>query len=83
MIKAVSTMKAYIPISINPEKLLINIPTEVAPLATARNKISINIKTIIVAFSRPYFIITGIVIEIYMNAEKSMASWTIVVSKLI
>ena len=50
---------------------------------TARNKISINIKTIIVAFSRPYFIITGIVIEIYMNAEKSMASWTIVVSKLI
>ena len=58
-------------------------PTEVAPLAAARNKISINIKTIIVAFSRPYFIITGIVIEIYMKAEKSMANWTIVVSKLI
>lgn len=58
-------------------------PTEVAPLAAARNKTSINIKTIIVAYSRQYFIITGIVIEIYMKAEKSMASWTIIVSKLI
>ena len=43
-------------------------PTDVAPLAAARNKTSINIK---------------IVIEIYMKAEKSMASWTITASKLI
>ena len=74
MINAATTMKAYIPMSINPEKLLINIPTEVAPLAAARNKTSIIIKTIIVAFSRPNLINTGIVIEIYMKAEKSMAS---------
>ena len=74
MIKAMSTMRAYIPISINPEKLLINIPTDVAPLATARNKRSTSIKTMIVAFSRPNLMTTGIVIEIYMNAEKSMAS---------
>ncbi len=65
-----STMNAYIPMSVNPEKLLINIPTEVAPLATARNKTSTNIKTMIVAFSRPYFMTTGIVIERYMNPHK-------------
>ena len=74
MIKATSTMKAYIPMSINPEKLLINIPTEVAPLATARNKRRTSIKTMIVAFSRPYLITTGIVIEIYMNPLNSIAS---------
>ena len=74
MIKAASTMKAYIPMSINPEKLLINIPTEVAPLATARNKRSTSIKTMIVAFSRPYLITTGIVIERYMNPLNSIAS---------
>ena len=74
MIKAAITMKAYIPMSINPEKLLINIPTEVAPLATARNKRRTSIKTMIVAFSRPYLITTGIVIEIYMKPLNSIAS---------
>lgn len=74
MINAATTMKAYIPMSINPEKLLINIPTEVAPLATARNKRRTSIKTMIVAFSRPYLITTGIVIERYMNPLNSMAS---------
>lgn len=74
MIKATSTMRAYSPMSVNPEKLLINIPTEVAPLAAARNKRRTNIKTIIVAFSRPNLMTTGIVIERYMNPLNSIAS---------